>query len=109
MNTEHKTETTDDELVARFDNKVIQAVTKNGDVFIRGVLHFHSQIVRYKTSFDWIMPVVEKINSSDISRILIHEDVVHYHLLEWQKIPINGDLIGAIYKAVTIVLRWAEK
>lgn len=72
--------------------------------------------LEYHTSWDWLMPVVEKINKTDIpnndfpASVIIFKTTVHINddeqiLIETTATK-EGGLIGAIWQAVVEFIKW---
>lgn len=73
-------------------------------------IHYFPHEMSYHTSWDWLMPVVEKINSFPDYGIVFFKSVCHVNdydtLLFETNVGKDGKLIDAIYEAVVQFIKY---
>lgn len=113
-------------LIAEFDGGVLQADAVGHlkrNIFFRDMkigLHlYNAEMLSYHSSWDWLMPVVEKIQNIDIKAAPNYEgyriEIVVQGYVKISGFPMpaifanvskEGSLIAAIYKAIVEFIKW---
>lgn len=113
MNTET---ITDNEVIARFMDALKKyderggmpcVLLSGGGVPVPG-WYFNDKEILYSTSWEWLMPVVEKIESECGASVEIRQGycgIIHHRTKEWQTSHM-GSKIESTYKAVVQFIHW---
>jgi hypothetical protein len=115
MNTEKK-ELTDNELIAQFMGakywpKSSKLLVKYSDAWDFGTIAFGSDQLKYNTSWDWLMSVVEKINTLPKTGVCIYPKhcMVNVDQVTQAGSIDHGDtctLIKIVYVSVVNFIKW---
>lgn len=102
---------TENALIAEF-------MPKSGAFYLdptNGITLCETEDLKYHTSWDWLMPVVEKINKlfdeafppgeEFVKRILAHEEPFEREYMDVVGLPISST-IDDVYQAVVTFIKW---
>lgn len=100
---------TDNELIAEFMGGIYYP---KGDCWafpvrmqiLGGAMKCNPIHIQYHTSWDWLMPVVEKIYT--IPRPTEEAAILSEKICEYLFSPKNSDRIGTVYRAVVEFIKW---
>lgn len=99
---------TDNEIIAEF-----MGLDVDGDNVTDGTIETTIGKLKYSTSWDWLMPVVEKINETIYPELNERIDVIIYrrtcHINDRQQIIIETtgkNMLDCTYKAVVEFIKW---
>ena len=101
---------TDNELIAEFMGETVYASrSEMNSVPIKELKPYYLlDQLEYDTSWDWLMPVVEKIEKTCGASVEMRQQycgIIH-HLSKWQTSYTWGTKIGSTYKAVVSFIKW---
>lgn len=106
---------TDNELIAEFMGMKhqIQVGPFGGEyLYVKNPVTKEFEIPKFEISWDWLMPVVEKINKTSYGAVHLNRSEIFLHrytrkkreeLLDFRH---DGSMIEATYKAVVEFIKW---
>lgn len=104
---------TDNELIAQFMN-LTPNPSDGGETWsvdaenVDGQIYGEWLVLQYDTSWDWLMPVVEKIEKTCGASVEMRQQscTIIHHLSDWETSYILETKLGATYKAVVSFIKW---